>query len=98
VSERRAGYVERLAEREVAILIRADHLDGLDALIERVPDVDVRGVIRVSADAGGWRRDLFLHAEENAPAVIAPRQRSPVAHDPIRGKTGGLGRIEHGRR
>ena len=54
----------------------------LDALVLRVPNVHVGALVRVAAARGVGRRDLFLHAKENALVVVAPVERRAVAHDP----------------
>ncbi len=94
LDEARGRHVERLAIREVAILLGARHLQRLNAIVARVPHVHVGGLVDRLA-LGRWRRHLFFHAEEDALAVVAPVERRAVADDPALREAGRLLRIEH---
>ena len=89
--------VERLAEGEVAVLFGADHLEGLDPLVARVPDVDIGRLVRGLARRVG-RRHLLLDPEEHPLVVLAPGEGGPVADDPALRKAVRLRRFENNRR
>ena len=90
-------HVEGGSEGEVPVPPGLDHLDRLDTIVGRVPDVHVGRFVRgLAARIGGW--NLLFDPEENALAVFAPIEVGPVAGDPAFRKAFGLGRIEDGRR
>ena len=78
-NEARRADVEAFAIREVAIGVGAGHLHRLNAIVLRVPDVDVRDFIGTAATCRVGRRHLLLHREEDALAIVAqvepPRAR-----------------------
>ena len=88
------GDVEGLAEREVAILLGANHLHRLDALVGRCSRRRRWRPRRRFAALVVRRRHLFLDAEEHALVVLAPRERRAIADHPASGEAGGLRRIE----
>ena len=91
-------HVERLAEGEVAILIRPHHLQRLHPVVVGVPDVDVGHFVGGLPGRGVGRRLLLLCAEEDALAVLAPSQSGAIADHPGLGEPFGLRRLEHHRR
>ena len=96
--ELRSRHVEGLAEREVPILVRTIHLQGLHPFVDRVPDVHVRRFVGVPPPAGIGSGNLLLDPEEHPLPVVAPRQRGAIAHHPPLGKSCGLGGVEDGGR
>ncbi len=90
--------VEGLAEGEIAVLVRADHLERLHPVVVGVPHVHVSHL--AGRAAGGRVRGghLLLDAEEDALVVLAPRQPGTVADDPALREAVRLRGIERDRR
>ena len=86
-------HIEGLTEREAAVLIGAHHLRRLDALVDGIPHVDVRRLVRRLA-CRVRRRGLLLDAEEHTRVVFAPRDSAAIADDPSLREVVGLRRIE----